>query len=462
MSFRLSSLSLLLLGAVAVVAQPSFAPFQVVVVDGASERAVTALTELGSVASGDAVETRFLVRNTGNSVATLASLSLAGQSFTLAQQFSLPDPIPAGKTAEFRVTFAPTAAGSYSATVTLNGTTFFLHSTAIAAASVTVTGSGPAAVLAPGAPIDFGRVMRNRSNKMQVRIANPGTAALRVGQIAVTGAAFHAPSAPGSVTLQPGGAANFDISFDPVVSGQQSGKMIVDTRTFNLTGVGYDAPIPKPAIEVTGKASSASQLQVAVKLASPTETAGTGTLWLDFVSSAQATKDDPAIVFPGTGSRRLTFSVKEGDTVARFNELSAVNLQTGTTAGTIFLTVDLGDYSEKTPLAISPAPVAVDQAGANRRVSDIDVQLSGFDNTRSAGKFNFTFYDKAGNVVQPGAIPVDATGDFGRYFAISRVGGAFLMRATFPVGGDASQIAGVEVELVNTSGSTRTQRLNVQ
>jgi hypothetical protein len=71
----------------------------------------------------------------------------------------------------------------------------------------------------------------------------------------------------------------------------------------------------------------------------------------------------------------------------------------------------------------------------------------------------FTFFDTSGRQIQPGAIRVEAAADFRRYFTASTLGGIFSVRAQFPVTGDASAISGVEVEVVNASGTTRTQRI---
>ena len=118
--------------------------------------------------------------------------------------------------------------------------------------------------------------------------------------------------------------------------------------------------------------------------------------------------------------------MKEGQAAATFGTLTEVPFQTGTTAGTITLTAQIGDQTAQATLQIVPAAVSLDRAGVNRRVSNIDVTITAFDNTRTAGRFQFTFYDRSGRVIAPGAVNVDVTSDFGRYFAISRVGGAFL------------------------------------
>jgi hypothetical protein len=98
---------------------------------------------------------------------------------------------------------------------------------------------------------------------------------------------------------------------------------------------------------------------------------------------------------------------------------------------------------------------------AARTASGIQVQLTGYDNTRSTGEILFTFFDAAGNALTPGGIRVDASVDFARYFTASDLGGLFTVKADFPVTGDASRITGVEVQISNGVGSTRSQRIGI-
>jgi hypothetical protein len=207
---------------------------------------------------------------------------------------------------------------------------------------------------------------------------------------------------------------------------------------------------------------SGSQPVVSVRFNETPETSGTGVLLLDFRPTVPNASDDPAVMFVGSGSRRLSFQVTEGDPAASFGAAKNVLFQTGTTAGILTFTLQCGEHTIQRTLTIAPAKVAIDAARANRRASDLDVTITGYDNTRTAGRFTFTFFDRSGATVQPGAIPVDLTGDFSRYFAISRVGGAFHVRATFPVTGDASQIGGVEVSLANSAGAAATGRVEVK
>ena len=132
--------------------------------------------------------------------------------------------------------------------------------------------------------------------------------------------------------------------------------------------------------------------------------------------------------------------------------------QTGTTAGTLTFTAQLGGATDRQTVTIPAAPVGITATQAVRSPGSIEVRVTGFDNTRTVGALTFTFYDAAGSPVAPGAIRADATADFARYFQTSDLGGVFLLRALFPVTGDASGINTFEVQLTNSAGTARTAR----
>ncbi len=442
------------------------AQLQINFYDGKSEQALTAVTDLGTTSMGDSSEYRFHARNnTIASIALLPPIKIAGQSFTISDQpVPLPYIVAPGSFAEFRVRFSPADPGSYSASLTVNGASWLLRASAVAAPTVSVVNAGPALILTAGAPIDFGRVQKKQSVSKTIRLSNGSTAPLTIQSVGLSaGTVFHSANPPqGPLALAPGEARDFQISFDPLAAGQYNGILSIDNRSFPLTGIGYDPPMPAPSLTLTGPQTSGSQPTLSIRFASIPETSGNGIVTLDFRSSLTGVGDDPAVMFLPSASRSLSFTVVEGAAVASIGGLTEVPVQLGTTAGTVTLTLQLAGTTAQTSIEVPAAAITIDKASANRRVNDLDIVITAFDNTRTAGQFNFTFFDSAGKVVAPGAIHVNSTSDFNRYFAISRVGGVFLTRLTFPVTGDASQIAGVEVELLNKAGKSQTGRLNMQ
>ena len=436
----------------------AFAQLQLFTFDGTSEKAAASLTDFGSISAGDTREIRFHARNNGNAAVALTTVSLAGQGFSISAVPSLPYVIAPTNFAEVRVRFSAANPGSYSAMFAVNSTQTLLVSTVVASATVSLANDTIGAILTSGTTLDFGRVQKNKSGSLGIRIANGTNSQLTMQSCAISGDPFHAPALHCPMMLAPGDATVINISFDPKTAGVVKGSLTLDSRTFVLSGIAFDPPLPEPSIAFATPLASGTQQKLAINLAAVSEASGTGTVSLSF-QPAPGAADDPAVRFTSSGARNLSFQVAEGAKSAAFPAGVDTVFQTGTTAGTIVFRVQLGDYDFQFPFTIAPASVSIDHASATRRVSDLDVSVTGFDNTRTAGRFSFTFYDTAGKMVQPGTVRADWSELFTNYFKLSKVGGSFTMRATFPVSGDASQIGGVDVEMTNSAGVTRTTRL---
>src|SRR5207253_10475755 len=104
---------------------------------------------------------------------------------------------------------------------------------------------------------------------------------------------------------------------------------------------------------------------------------------------------------------------------------------------------------------ITRASVQLSTTSGLTSIDAVDVNLAGFDNTHSVSQLGFTFYDTGRHAIQPGLSRVDATPNFKTYFTANPAyGGMFTMLASFPVLGDTSKIAGVDVQVSNSSGIT--------
>jgi hypothetical protein len=220
---------------------------------------------------------------------------------------------------------------------------------------------------------------------------------------------------------------------------------------------------PQPRVVVEPQAlRGGQQAKVAIRLASASEIAAAGELAMEFKPGVAGSGDDPAILFPATGSRRITFTVAAGEDMARFSGRTDTEFQTGTTAGSIVFTAKLGPHAGQFTAVVPTGYVVIDTARSARVPVGVEVEVTGFDTSRSASVLSFTFYDLAGGVVAPGAIQVDASRAFQQYFETAEFGGMFKLRAVFPVTGDTSQLGAVEAVVNNTLGSTQTKRLTVQ
>jgi hypothetical protein len=199
---------------------------------------------------------------------------------------------------------------------------------------------------------------------------------------------------------------------------------------------------------------SAQQGTVAVNLSAPSQRGGTGTVTLTFVPNASIPgAADPGIAF-ASGGQSTSFTVFIAGTQGAFGSALTMPFQTGTTAGTLTVTVQLGSTTVQQSVTILPAIVGGIAAQGVRAAGTVEVDLTGFDNTRTAGELSFTFYDAAGSAI---AAPIQANGSssFAAYFQNS-AGGTFELKAVFPVLGDTSQITAFQAVVTNSAGTATT------
>jgi hypothetical protein len=250
------------------------------------------------------------------------------------------------------------------------------------------------------------------------------------------------------------------LDFTPVSNGTQQGTLEIDQRSFHLTGKGLDpaAPIPSIALDLS-QTASAQQGKLTVKLGSVSQATTTGEVDIDIRPSTANANADGGILFLATGNRTVKFNIKPGDKVAHFGSADSAAFQTGTTAGDLVFTVKLGDATVQSTRTIPPAMIGLDATQAQRTSAGLDLRVTGFDNTRTASKITFTFFDQGGTTLSPGAITVDSSAAFQQFFAASDLGGVFALHAFIPVMGNPAQVAAVEVKFTNAAGTAQTGRL---
>jgi hypothetical protein len=310
------------------------------------------------------------------------------------------------------------------------------------------------------ATIDFGTVAIGSSGVLHFTAANQTQSPLLVPAIAVEGRYFalSGPSPSGQV-LQSQQQAAFDVQFTPLSSGNFTADLTIADRTYSLAATAPPLPLPVPQLSVNlPQAQSAQQGSVAVTFDAPAAGDGSGSLTLDFQPSTFAGKD-LAVAF-AAGGRTLAFTFSAGDTEARFGTQTAALFQTGTTAGTISFAAAIGSTSAGQSVTISPAEVSISTVQADRALTGLSLAITGYDNTQSVSVLTFTFFDAAGNVITPGAVMTDVRTDFQTYYSASDLGGIFRLNSQFPVTGDTSLIRSVEVQLTNSAGTLKSNRIS--
>jgi hypothetical protein len=412
----------------------------------------TAPVDFGSVELGSSVVRHFLAVNQMTVVLTVPAIAVAGGDFALIGVAPSGTVLQPNQSAAFDVRFSPTAAGSRSGSLVMVDQTYALAGTG---AQLTYELDAGAGLQPLGAgPLDFGSVVLGVSLARHFALANQTAVLLTVPAITVPASDFAlSGGAPSGQAVPPGHAVDFYVQFAPTATGARTGSLVIGNTTYALIGTGVQPPLPKPVLSINlPLALSAQQGAVTVTLDAVSRTSGSGALTLVF-QPAPGLPDDAAIQF-ASGGRTAAFTVSPGDAGDQFT----VPFQTGTTAGALIFTVQLGGVTAQQTITILPTTVGITLVQGVRSTAGIQVQVTGFDNTHSAGPLTFTFFDAAGNAIAPGAISTNATASFSSYFQNSGMGGVFLLTAVFPVTGNPSQIGAFQVQIANSAGTAQTAR----
>jgi hypothetical protein len=263
------------------------------------------------------------------------------------------------------------------------------------------------------------------------------------------------------IPLDPGGSVTLKVDFTPSSVGPQQGALEIDQRSITLTGVGLNLPFPQPVILVSiPSPASSEQGTLTVSLPSASLASGTGQVQMAFTPASAGANPDSGIVFLLNGSQSVPFSVNVGGTSGQFGTAGSVAFQTGTTAGTIVFTVTLGSFTGTSSLTIPNAPPGIDTTTAQYTSGGLDLEITGFDNTRTASTLTFTFLDATGATLNGGPITVDGTTGFQQFFPTSNDGGMFALHAFFPVtAGNPAQVNAVEIQVTNSAGVSPTTKV---
>jgi hypothetical protein len=416
----------------------------------------TGPVDFGSAQLGFTVARHFAVANQTAVVLAAPPIAVSAGDFALSGASPGGLALQPGQSADFYVQFTPTATGARSGSLVIGNRTYALVGTGLQLTYEVDAGAG-LQPLGTG-PVDFGSVELGFNGARHFAVANQTTAALTAPPIAVSASDFALSGAtPGGLALQPGQSADFYVQFTPTATGARTGSLVVGNTTYALIGTGIQPPLPKPRLSISlPQTLSAQQGTVTVTLDAASRTSGSGTVTLDF-QPASGLPNDPTIMFL-LGGRTALISVVPGDTQVHFGPQLMAYFQTGTTAGTLIFTVQLGGVTDQQTIAILPASVGIVSVQGVRSAAGVQVQVTGFDNTHTAGLLTFTFFDAAGSTVAPGAIRADATASFASYFQNSGLGGSFLLTAIFPVTGNPSQVGAFQVQIANSVGTAQTAR----
>jgi hypothetical protein len=418
-------------------------PLELMTMPDRTVRAPGAAVDLGSAAVFARRTYLFRVTNTSVAPIRLDRIDVNGVGFVILDPPGLPATLVSRGYVEFRVEFWPQMAGTFSAALTVNSDSYLLVTEAAGGAAGAITLEWNGQALEDGATVYF-----SGAASQQFVLANHGDGPATVQQITVTGAGFHGPlGATAPLTVGAHQETPFQVTLTPAAAPCCQGTLTVDGVRVTLKA----AVLPSFQIAVDQAAlRSRQQANVSLRFTGAAPMAAQGRLQMDFIG-----KGDPSVCFLSGDPRSIPFTVRAGEDRARFGEAAAVGFQTGTTAGTLRFTATLGAETEELTIQIGPEPVGVESVRLTAGPNSVSVALTGFDNTRSASMATFTFYDAQNRVLGGGSLSTDAGAAFSQFFANAQMGGAFVLRAVFPVTGAVASIDSAEVTLLNSAGSAQ-------
>ena len=421
-----------------------------------------ALVDLGSAPSGDVRSSTFTLNNVGTTPLKITTISVLGAGFAIAPAIALPFNLAAGESQNVTVRFQAAAPGKYSASVILNDwSTLLLATVSEGLVLADVTGIARS-ILSSDALVEFGVSPAGRALQREFSLENPGSQSLAVPPISIRGDGFQLTFAmPTPTTIAAGASVAFRVEATSDATADRSAMLIVGNRQLVLTAKFIDPVLPVGRFVVNSSAlRSGNQAAISIVFDQDPPADATGNLSL--VSNSLGV--DQAIQFLPSGKQSISFEVRKGMRSAQFGSSSSVILQTGTTVWSGTLSFRVANRSDSLPILLAPMGIQIDSARAVRAPSTLEIVISGFDNTRTAGpEVFFTFYDRNDVALPAGAYSKGLLQDqFQTLFAQSKAGGIFELKAVFPFTGDPSAISAVSVQMANSIAITKTDRIKLQ
>lgn len=229
--------------------------------------------------------------------------------------------------------------------------------------------------------------------------------------------------------------------------------------------------LPTPTIGgVTDTEPPAQQPGLSLQLANSYPLPLNGTITLTFASAA-GNIDDKAIQF-STGGRTANFTVPAGSTNAVFSTANFA-IATGTIAGQITLTLTFSASGENVTPQPAPtriitipaqAPV-ITKVAARHTAGGIEVDATGFSNSRDMVSATFQFQASAGTSLQTSQVTVPVDQIFGTWYSdvtSQQFGSQFTFTQPFTISGNAAGITNVSVTLTNKEGASSAVSASVQ
>jgi len=269
------------------------------------------------------------ISNTGTSPLQISALSVSRKEFSISGP-SVPRTILPANSLAYVVAFAPTSAGSASATVDITS-----DATSVPT-SVSLVGSGEKAfadlVITP-ASINFGNLVLNSTKTENVTLQNTGDINLAIQGVTVAGSGFGYSDLSPGFSLAPNQKVTFQVWFRPKVTGPASAKVsllspnISSAGTLSLTGDGVSStssPSPTSTQHTVHLGWDASTSQVVGYRVYRREASVSSFSALNGTAIASLTYDDATVSSGATYYYVVTAVDASGNESVYSNEATAV------------------------------------------------------------------------------------------------------------------------------------------
>jgi hypothetical protein len=197
----------------------------------------------GSVLVGGNAPQTITLTNTGGVPVAISNASVVGAAFSLSG-LSTPVTLNAGASTAFAVTFAPTAAGNVSGSVSI--TSNASDSTLV----VGLAGTGTQGQLSSSpSTVTFGNVTTGTNTSQTVTLNNSGSASITITAAVVSPSVFTVSGLTVPLTIGAGTNSSFTVGFAPTAAGSVSGTLILTSNapnspmTISLAGTGVSSSL---------------------------------------------------------------------------------------------------------------------------------------------------------------------------------------------------------------------------
>lgn len=207
----------------------------------------------GNVTVGSTQSQSVTLTNSGLSSVTISQATVSGGTFQLSG-LTLPLTLAPGGSTSCSVSFAPASSGTVGANLSLviQRQRKSRTSTGILTVPLSGTGVSLGGLITNPSSMNFGSVQTGTVKQMTQTLSNPGSTAITISQIAVSGSGFSFSGITPPQTLYPSQSASFNVSFAPTASGSASGNLSIASNSTN----------PNLSVPLSGTAALPGQLSV--------------------------------------------------------------------------------------------------------------------------------------------------------------------------------------------------------